>query len=797
MLALICSNAFGQIPAKEYAEPAKLRLLVRITAQYIHTISQGQIDMDSAVRIPCKVYGLSPLLPYDEGYNAGREYRENQPLTAGKVAATRTLLTKLHGKYRIRLLLDLGSYFIFKPGTAKADLDQAAAFIDEAVALSPAGTWKIESLLLKAHWLHQSGKVHESQKLFTGIETLCVRSGDTLAYARALLHGGEVLPYGDPKRVVKFEKAISIFRAKNLKEKEIEALSLINIENFVARRYDEAEVFLRQIVKLQAAIHFHHQQYPFDALSWLSYRKGALTNALFYSNKSLACLSSRADSAFAAFFYTRRGLVYERLFNYKEAMIWFDKALSRRTRETRVFWYRSVIGKVGMLNKTGKAKDALQLLQSTSREYPPASYFEKMHFALLLGMTQENVKNFAQAEVEYETFLALAEQFPAEHVYDEFPAAFFMISRFYRIIGKTEKARKLLTKGNDFASTFDIYAKENYYYNLYKIDSMEGKYLEAIKNQSLSYESMDSVFGYDQRKRAEELLVKYELEKKDKSIKLLNSKNQLQRIQTEQAHRARNITIAGLLVALVIIMLLLNRYKIKQKANHALELNKQELDQTNSFLKTLNADQDKLLREKEWLITELHHRVKNNLHMITSLLHSQSAYLKDDGARLALKDSLRRMHSMSLIHQKLYREESSSTIPMDEYINDLVRYLYESFEDKRQITFRQETEPIHLHVSQAIPLGLILTEGIVNAVKYAFPHGRNGIISIQLHHFATDYLMLQISDDGIGFPVEKDEYHSLGLNLMKGLSSELNGEFSIQSINGVHIEVTFPVLTNE
>lgn len=793
-LLTICAQATAQ-DRTGYDDLPRQRLLVRITAQYIHTISQGQIDMDSAIRIPCNVYGLNYLLPYNEGYHEGREHAGTRLVNTGNIKDARALLATLRGAERLRLLTELGSYFIFKPATEPADLNAARLYIDEAMRLSEkaAGPWKFENILLKAHLADQYGHHDESRKLFGIAEALAERSGNALAHARALMSAGEVLHYGDPERLARFEKALSIYKSNKKVDREIDALSLINIENFVARRYDAAEVLLRDIVKLQAQLNFHHQQYPFDALSWLNYRKGALTNALFYSNKSFACLASKSDSTFIPFFYTRRGMIYERLYRYKEAMRWYDKALSELTPDTRLFWYRSVIGKVGMLNRTGKAKEALELLGETFRTYPPSSYFEQMHFALLLGMSYENVRDFEKAKAEYQTFLAMADKFPAEHIYDEFPAAFLGISKFYRTIGKTEKARRLLSKGKDFASTFDVYAKENYYYNLYKIDSMEGRYLDAIRNQTLSYESMDSIFGYEQRKRAEELLVKYELEKKDKSIKLLNSQNQLERIKTEQAHRARNITIAGLLLTTIILVLLLNRYLMKRSTNHQLEANQRELDQKNTFLETLNHAQDKLLKEKEWLITELHDRVKNNLHTVISLLHSQSVYLEDDAARLALKDSLRRVHAMSLLHQKLYREETSSMVGMAEYISDLIAYLRESFDDKKRIVLEQHVETIDLDVSQAAPLGLILTESVVNAFKYAFVNGKKGTISIALKHDGPEHLLLEVSDNGVGLPpgMDLNQQNSLGLQLIAGLTKQLNGVFHIGNKNGVHVMVRF------
>ncbi|GAB3926448.1 sensor histidine kinase [Larkinella terrae] len=422
-----------------------------------------------------------------------------------------------------------------------------------------------------------------------------------------------------------------------------------------------------------------------------------------------------------------------------------------------------------------------------------------MYFSVSLGEAYQNLKQFHRAEIHYNAFLTMAEKVPPEYIYTEFPYSFARISNFYRIIGKTKRARELLAHVKD--NTIDaVIGKTWYYENLFRIDSTEKRYLDAIKDLQLSIVYQDTAFSNEQRKNADELLVKYEAEKKDKNIELLNSQNQLQRIQAEQATKTKNITLGGLALLLIIIGLLFNQYLIKQRSNRELEINQRELeanqrelDQKNSHLETLNAEQNKLLKEKEWLIKEVHHRVKNNLQMVTSLLHSQSAYLKDDAAVQAVRDSLRRMQAMALIHQKLYQDENTSTIFMPEYIHELVRYLHESFKTGNRIVFKQMIEPLELDVTQAIPLGLIINESIVNAIKYAFLNEQEGIVRIRLQRDGATHLLLDISDNGIGLPAELDlrELNSLGLELIQGLARQLNGSFTIENNHGVHILIRF------
>ncbi|MDN3549171.1 tetratricopeptide repeat-containing sensor histidine kinase [Mucilaginibacter aquaedulcis] len=792
------SEVKAQPNSSGYHDQVRQRLLIRITGNYLYTVCQGQIDLDSSIHMSANIYGLSPLLAYNEKYSDGKETAWSALLDAGKIKQAAALLPGLQGEARLRQLFDLSIFWLFKSGTQKADLDQASKYINEAINLSKnkSANWKVASMTLQANLLNQMGQKEESQKLFTEIAMQCQAAGNAAGAAQAQLSAGELLPFGDPARMAKFEQALPVFTSLNLKDKEIEALSDIDIEYFIAKRYDLAEKYLLKVIQLQKQINFRHQQYPYDGLAYMAIRKGDLTHALSYSNKSLESMTTKADSVFEPFFFARRALIYERMLRYSDALTLLSKTLEKRTPGNRLFWYKSFLGKAETLVFLNQGKEALELLKTIGDKFPPITFFEKMHFAYLAGETHQALKNYKLAEENYKIFLSMAEKFPPAYIHDEYPSGIVNIASFYRIIGQNVKARELLELGKNATPKFDMEHAVIYYSNLYKIDSAEKNYLKAFKELQLSQYYADSAFSFDQRKKVAELLVKYEAEKKDKNIKLLNNQNQLAQIKAQQANRTKNITLIGVVLLIVIIGLLFNRYLTNKNNNKKLEANQMELDQKNVFLETLNIEQDKLLKEKEWLLKEVHHRVKNNLQMVTSLLYSQSVYLEDKAAKLAVNDSLRRMQAMSLIHQKLYQDENTTTIAMPEYINDLVQYLNESFDAGNRIAFEQSIEMVNLDVSQAIPLGLIITESIVNAIKYAFLNGEKGIVSIILQHDGPDSLILKVLDNGMGLPAGFDmmEHNSLGLELMRGLTRQLNGYFGIETDNGVHITVRFIAL---
>jgi hypothetical protein len=188
------------------------------------------------------------------------------------------------------------------------------------------------------------------------------------------------------------------------------------------------------------------------------------------------------------------------------------------------------------------------------------------------------------------------------------------------------------------------------------------------------------------------------------------------------------------------------------------------------------------LREKEVLLKEIHHRVKNNLQVISSLLNIQAKYVKDADAVRLFGESRNRVKSMALIHEHLYRSKNLAMIDMREYIRELTHQLFRSYGGSaRGITLSMKIGEIALGIDRAIPCGIILTELVSNALKYAFPGGRTGSISITLNKNESDEITLSVKDDGIGVPdgLEVGKSDSLGLTLVKMLSDQIHGTLDI------------------
>jgi len=202
------------------------------------------------------------------------------------------------------------------------------------------------------------------------------------------------------------------------------------------------------------------------------------------------------------------------------------------------------------------------------------------------------------------------------------------------------------------------------------------------------------------------------------------------------------------------------------------------------------------LREKEVLLREVHHRVKNNLQVVSSLLKLQSRKIDDDKSRELLQESQSRIWSMSLVHERLYQSADLVNVDVPGYVRTLVGGLCQTFMPDRpqDVRVRQDVCSAALEIDTMIPCGLIINELVTNALKYAFPAGRGGTIDVLLQRRADGRLELSVADDGVGLPPSLDytTSESLGLRLVTMLAEDqLDGELSIHRDGGTRVVVRF------
>jgi|GEM_PF-7093403 len=473
--------------------------------------------------------------------------------------------------------------------------------------------------------------------------------------------------------------------------------------------------------------------------------------------------------------------------------------------------------------------DPTEIRYSNGRKFTVAKSYAEVYTALKQFDLAEQYFTLAQKTADN---AGLAER-------NEFQSEF---GKLYYVWGKYDEAKayfEATVNSNDPRITLGNL--ENAHLFLFKIDSARGDYKAAINHYKASTKIKDSLQNELMRKNIAELNIQYETEKKEKDIQLLNSKISLQHLdsinnarsfqllknkmklqQMEAASKeksiqllnsqvkleqyktadkeksilvltgeaklkeselkreklAKNLMFIGSGLLLIILALLYNQHRVNKR--------------NNTIVKKNNESLQVLLKDKEILMKEIHHRVKNNLQMVLSLLESQSAYLAND-ALTAIQSSYNRVLAMSLIHQKLYLTDNTTHIDMSGYLWELITYLQESFGTSGHIFFKMEVDHITLDIAQAVPLGLIVNESVTNAIKYAFPGNARGTITISMKENKAHLVSLHIHDDGIGLPDNFDMSgnNSLGLRLIKGLSDNLEAKLSIEKNNGTGITMEF------
>jgi two-component system sensor kinase len=200
------------------------------------------------------------------------------------------------------------------------------------------------------------------------------------------------------------------------------------------------------------------------------------------------------------------------------------------------------------------------------------------------------------------------------------------------------------------------------------------------------------------------------------------------------------------------------------------------------------------LAEKEILLKEVHHRVKNNLQVISGLLNLNALKMEDETVRSVFSDSQNRILSMALIHQELYQSQDLARVDFGAYVRNLSRHLLSSHGDQEgKVSLRVDADAALMVVDTAIPGGLILNELLTNALSHAFPDGKGGNIVVRFRHVDEGRFKLEVSDDGVGLPegIDITRTDTMGMRLVALLAEPLGAELEVKSEGGTHVSLTF------
>lgn len=701
---------------------------------------------------------------------------------------------------RVDILTTLGKYYFLRINRNRQDEDsvQLLATMAEQLSLSleyPTGEG--ESYLLfsqvyrvKHDTLKGKDYVNKAITVFS-THNIFLQLGEAYVEQRMYysLYGKDLT-----ERIRSMELAVAAFRKAGNKEREADSYKELGDLYQIQGNLPQSLSALKHGLQLYQSIHYPFLMGIYDLLGFVSTALGDQNEGVHYGILAVQAAEQAKDTTTQlCTIYNRLGITYVNLKEFNKADLYFHKALLIAQKHNDFNAVHELAANItGLLLQLNKPAAALTLLQGIVKKYPFTDTDSHLRATAVFVNIHGLLKQYRLAEKYCDELLTIAGKNVLND--EERTLVYMAVINLSLATHNYPRAEQYLRENEQLAKKTGakMNAATNHLY-WFRLDSAQGNYAAAITHYQQYKTFNDQLFNESKSRQISQLEILYDIEKKDhdillkgQNIQLLTRQSQLQRNQLHQANLMRNITVFSLGLLLIIVGLLYNRYRLKQRSNKQLEEQQAEINGKNISLQHL-------LNEKDWLLKEIHHRVKNNLHMVAGLLDTQSAFLKNEDALLAVAESQHRVQAMSLIHQKLYQSENLSTIDMQAYIYELTDYLRDCFNTGLRIRFDLNIAPVSLPLSHSIPLGLILNEAITNAIKYAFPNNREGIISISLQSIYGNEYILTISDNGIGLPDKFDlqKKDSLGMTLIEGLSGDVDGSFQIENDNGTRITIMF------
>lgn len=470
---------------------------------------------------------------------------------------------------------------------------------------------------------------------------------------------------------------------------------------------------------------------------------------------------SPSQASLASYIYKQIGGVYYNQKNYKKAERYWQKSYTI-AKEYKLLWLLSAV-----LNNLGEVK------RFSHQPYKALSLYKQA-----LGIKQiikDSIGIHIISSNIGTTHLAINQLDSAKHFYD----------KNYLLALAINDPRILLSSYSDYglhARLSNKVSKALYWYNrvLPICEQLDDRNLLLPIYQDLSdlyakQNRFDSSLYFQKKwitltqiinkehneKLALEIEAKFLINEKEREFDFLQKESKLEQQKNQLKDYFQWASIIGLFSILAFTLVIL---KLRNKNHQDLKDNILKINQKT--------------KEKDILLKEIHHRVKNNLQVITSLLSLQSYNLQDSNMKELFRQSQHRINSMAMIHEMLYQSNDFSKINYNSYLNQLVTKLVTSFKGiDHQIEIKIDVPDLFLNIDTAVPLGLLINEIITNALKYGFPDQMAGTLYIKMQVLDPPNFLLEIGDNGIGFPedINKSSKHSLGLNLIQQLAVQLNG----------------------
>jgi two-component sensor histidine kinase/Tfp pilus assembly protein PilF len=476
--------------------------------------------------------------------------------------------------------------------------------------------------------------------------------------------------------------------------------------------------------------------------------KGNYATALEYLHQAAKTLETKENSSQLASCYNTMASVYSRERSYNRSIQYHKKALNIRTALNLVKTKASSLNNLGTVYLELNNLDSAQWYFNASLEIK-RTLTNKVHLVSTLnnmGLVFLKKNRLPDAKIYLEEALQLHSEIID---YGGRTITFNYLGKLYINQSQFKKALVFLDSANRIAlkvGLLDEYRK-NLETSIIAYEKLGDTNKALITAQHLLV-IKDSLLNRDKIQALIEMQMKYETEKKEQSITLLEEEKSLQAVQIKFDRLWIISLIISAVLIFIIALILFNRWKYENR-------NKRKI---------------------ETLMQELHHRVKNNLQLLSSIFSLQSRYLKDKNALDAAKSGENRVNAMAIIHQALYADIGVRTVNIKKYINNLIEELATSYGqsiDEKAINV--DVEDFEIDVDQIIPVGLIVNELVSNVFKYVFSTVNDAKLSVSISHQGNDFHM-EIKDNGSGFDTTQKAKKSMGLNIVETLCRQLEAE---------------------
>ncbi|MGN8055190.1 tetratricopeptide repeat-containing sensor histidine kinase [Pedobacter sp. 22163] len=714
----------------------------------------------------------------------------------------RKLVASKEDTTKVKLQLAIGHLMLLKGLKGPKDVDSAIRFANEAQVLSRRLNYHfgiINSMLLRVETLYERGDAKAAVKLAENALLFCRQNnnsdGEARSYHMISKHFSTNSQSELRTRIWYNDKAIAIFR-KNKNFHSLADMLTVNADMlFQADRTTEALRFLFEALNLGKGVSMRTVEGIYWNIGRNSFRLGDYDNALKYSLLARETARKVNDTtAQVCVINLNIASSYIKKQDYYRSIPYSKDVVSLAKKYNHEGLVREGAYQLASAyTRTNQIPKALAVLNEMKSR--PGGFLKDIALKIEYINTLVYVKKLPEAKEYVSELESLLPKIYPENI-QQIMNVHNALAYYYSETGKVNKAYKHTELHAHLAHKLN-YAKgiQTAEYRYYQLVSLKGDKKSALAHFQKEKAIKDSIDNVSKAYQISLLHIENAAMDRNRHIEMLTKDALIKDIKMKRNELIQRVTISGIIVLLIVTGLIFSRYRLKQRSNAMLLSQKLEINNQNNALKHLVSYKNQLLGEKDLLLKEVNHRVKNNLQIVMSLLASKSAYLSSESAQQAILDSQNRVRSIALIHDQLYKTDNVTQISVFLYINELVDSLYDFLDDDiNNIEIFCEIEDFMLDVSQAIPIGIILNETVTNALKYAFPDNQNGKISIRVKKVDM-FVEVIISDNGVGLPsnFNLSNVNTLGINLLKGLTPQLGGTFNIKNNNGLTIFLKFPL----